>query len=107
MTFDEDFLLMMQEYFRIEAQRYIDIMATLADVKAGQDAILAELVNLTKESRDALDVLKETGAAGHSTVLDDIVAGNQKILGAVKDASGELKAAIATTPMPGQMPGPQ
>ena len=82
-------------------------MAILADVKAGQDAILAELAILTKESRDALGVLKDTGAAGHASVMDEIVADNVKILEAVKSAGGELKSAIATTPMPGQTPGPQ
>jgi uncharacterized protein YgbK (DUF1537 family) len=107
MTEDENFLQEMQDYFRIEAQRHANLMATLEDVKAGQDAIMAAVETLIKEGRDALDVLKDTGAAGHSATMDDVVAGNKKILEAVTSANGELKSAIATTPMPGQAPGPQ
>jgi hypothetical protein len=106
MTSDEDFQRTVLDYFQIEAQRYENTMATLADVKAGQDAILAALADLGHENREALTVLKDTGAAGHSAVLDDIAAGNQKILEEVKNKSGELKSAIATTPMPGAVPGP-
>ena len=82
-------------------------MAALVDIKSGQDAILAEIETLVKESREALGTLRDTGAAGHSAVLDDIMAGNMKIHDAIKTASGELKSTIGATPMPGQTPGPQ
>jgi hypothetical protein len=105
---DEDFHQIVLDYINmIEPQRHRDIMAAHADVKAGQEAILAAVAELTKESRDALGVLKDRGASGHAAVLDDVVAGNEKILEAVKNASGELKSSTATTPMPGQTPGPQ
>jgi hypothetical protein len=104
---DEDFKQTVLDYFQIATQRNVITMAALADIKSGQDAILAEIETLVKESRDALGTLKDTGAAGHSAVLDDIKAVNDKIHEAVKNASGELKSAIATTPMPGQTPGPQ
>jgi hypothetical protein len=104
---DEDFKQTVLDYFQIATQRNVITMAALADVKSGQDAILAEIETLVKENREALGALKDTGAAGHSAVLDDIMAGNQKIHDAIKNASGELKSTIATTPMPGQTPGPQ
>lgn len=105
---DEDFKQTVLYYINtVAAQRHRDIMATFAEITTQQDAMLAAIEDLAKENSAALDVLKDTGAAGHAGVLDQIGIRNAQIIEVIKNKSGELKSKIATTPMPGAAPGPQ
>lgn len=98
---DDDFKQTVLDYFGIATQRHRDIMATLADVKAGIDSIKTELSNMETATTEALAALKDTGQAGHSAIMDEIVAEQATVLSMVKDTSGKITAAIAANPVPG------
>jgi hypothetical protein len=106
MNFDENFQQEMRDYFRFEAQRHSNIMATLAEVLTKLvekiTAFTAAATAHNAEIKKALGILADTGAAGHAAVLDQIEAKIETINSAetIGTMTSELVAAIGQTPTP-------
>jgi hypothetical protein len=109
---DEDFKQIVIDFINmVTTQRHREIMATLAEVEKKLDdkiaAFAAAAAMHNDEIRKALSILADTGISGHASVLDKISAKIDTISDAetLGTMTGELKTAIATTPLPGQSPG--
>jgi hypothetical protein len=118
---DEDFKQTVLDYFGMVAPRkHEEIMATLADIKAQNeanakalDAKLGAIAAAQSAHHAAVDKaladLAATGAAGHAAVLDDIAIDNSTMAKKIDaiDApitmaamTEEITKAIAATPTP-------
>ena len=100
----EDFEQIVLEISMGTLERHREIMATFDDFKMEIEATKVELNNLKMSTHEALAVLKDTAAKGHSSVMDDAVAAQKDVQTMVKDLNGEIKSAIAAVPVPGVTP---
>jgi hypothetical protein len=112
MNDEDNFHQEMTDYFRIEAQRHRDIMATIADYDTKVTEVKALLATMTTKQTDLGTALKtavaDLGIAvanGHSTLIDKMVAtltafGDQlTTMGTAMDGmETELKTALAGVP---------
>jgi hypothetical protein len=117
---DEDFQQTVRDYFGIEAQRHMEIMATLAEILSQITAMNTSIdakatasaeahASLTAAVEKTLADLAATGAAGHSAVLDKIGTAlrdtqakidSDRLPDTVKSMEAEITKAIGAVPVP-------
>lgn len=76
-------------------------MAILTDVQTNNAAIKTAVTTLVDNVKTMLAELEATGAAGHSAVLDGIVADQGTVLEAVNTAGTSISTLIKNIQLPG------
>ncbi len=98
---DDDFKQTVLDYFGIEQQRHMEIMAQSSDILAKITAMNTSVDMLKTEVEKAIAGISETVPAGHAAVLDTFVGPMDEVITKVTALAAEIPAKLGSVPVPG------
>ena len=101
---DDDFKQTVLDYFDIEQQRYLIIMAQAADILSKITAIGASLDVMKNKFDLAMADMSATVPAGHAQVLETLVSPLEAVVAKADALGTEMEAKIKALPVPGAAP---
>jgi hypothetical protein len=102
---DEDFKQTIIDYISmVTIERYSKTMAAIDDVRKNTEQIKAMLADLGAAQKAVLSDLQQTGAAGHSAIMDGIVADQEAVKETITGLKSELVSAAKAVELPAPKP---